>query len=123
MPLIPYYPAMLEKTIEQRLVAKARQAGGLAVKWTSPGFAGVPDRIVFLPGGKIILVELKAPGQKPTVLQDRVHGILRDLGVDVRVIDSKEQVDGIFTETGASPGPGPDAGQPVPVDRVEDGWW
>jgi len=121
MPLIPYYPVMLEKTIEQRLVAKARQAGGLAVKWTSPGFAGVPDRIVFLPGGRIILVELKAPGQKATVLQDRVHEILRDLGADVRVIDSKEQVDGIFTETGASPGPGPDAGQPVPVDRAEDG--
>ena len=112
---------MLEKTIEQRLVAKARQAGGLAVKWTSPGFAGVPDRIVFLPGGRIILVELKAPGQKATVLQNRVHGILRGLGADVRVVDSKEQVDAIFTETGANPGPGPDAGQPVPVDRAKDG--
>jgi hypothetical protein len=114
---------MLEKNIERHLVQRARENGGLAIKWVSPGFAGVPDRIVFLPGGRIILVELKAPGQKPTVLQNMVHGILRGLGADVRVIDSKEQVDGIFTETGASPGPGPDAGQPVPVDRVEDGWW
>jgi hypothetical protein len=88
---------MLEKTIEQRLVAKAKEAGGLAIKWTSPAFAGVPDRIVFLPGGRIILVETKAPGQKATPLQIRVHEILRDLGVDVRVIDSMEQVDEIFT--------------------------
>ena len=87
---------MLEKKVEQRLVAKARQAGGLAIKWAAPGFAGVPDRIVFLPGGRIILVELKAPGQKPTALQLRVQGILRDLGADVRVVDSQEQVDGIF---------------------------
>ena len=90
-------PNTLEKRIEQRLVDRAKVAGGLAMKWVSPAFAGVPDRIVFLPKGRIIFVELKAPGQKPTALQNRVHRMLADLGADVRVVDSKEGVDALFT--------------------------
>jgi hypothetical protein len=87
---------MLEKKIEQRLVNKARQAGGLAIKWVAPAMSGVPDRIVFLPGGKIVFVELKAPGKSPTPLQQRVHGMLTALGADVRVVDSVGAVDAMF---------------------------
>lgn len=87
---------MLEKTIESHLVKRARAAGGMAIKWVAPGMAGVPDRIVFLPGGRIVFVELKAPGKKPTAIQLHVHRLLANMGADVRVIDSKEQVDGIF---------------------------
>jgi len=87
---------MLEKTIEQRLVQKVRDAGGMAMKWVSPAFAGVPDRIVFLPKGRIIFVELKAPGKKPTPLQERVHQMLSGLGADVRVISSNDGVDALF---------------------------
>ena len=87
---------MLEKQIEAHLVKKARSVGGIAIKWVAPGMVGVPDRIVFLPG-RIVFVELKAPGKKPTAIQLHVHKLLQELGADVRVIDSKEQVDGIFT--------------------------
>lgn len=87
---------MLERTIERRLVDKAKEAGGLAMKWTAPGFSGVPDRIVFLPGGKIIFVELKAPGKSLAPLQVRVHQMLAALGADVRTIDSTEGVDKVF---------------------------
>jgi Holliday junction resolvase len=87
---------MLERTIERRLVDKAKEAGGMAVKWTAPGFSGVPDRIVFMPGGRIIFIELKAPGKTLAPIQARVHKMLADLGVDVRVIDSTEGVDGVF---------------------------
>jgi hypothetical protein len=52
---------------------------------------------VFLPGGRIVFVELKAPGKKPTAIQLHVHKLLQELSADVRVIDSKEQIDGIFT--------------------------
>jgi len=97
---MPYYPAtgkvMLEKKIEERLRTKAKEAGGLAAKWVSPSMSGVPDRIVFLPGGRIIFVELKRPGESPTPLQDRIIGMLRGLGADVRVVDSMEKVDEIF---------------------------
>ena len=68
----------------------------MAAKWVSPSMSGVPDRIVFLPGGKIIFVELKRPGERPTALQDRIIEILRRLGADVRVVDSMEKVDEIF---------------------------
>lgn len=88
---------MLERRIEQRLVQRARAAGGLAIKWVAPAFSGVPDRIVFLPGGRIFFVELKAPGKTTTALQDRVIGILRGLGAEVHVVDSMEGVEELFT--------------------------
>lgn len=49
----------LEKDIEQKLVKKVRQYGGWCLKWVCPGWAGVPDRIVLLPGGRVIFVEMK----------------------------------------------------------------
>lgn len=56
---------MREKTIERKFVAAVKAAGGLALKFTSPGFDGMPDRSVLLPGGKMAFVEVKAPGEKP----------------------------------------------------------
>ena len=78
---------MLEKTIEKALVNKVKALGGMAEKFTSPNRRSVPDRIVTLPGGRIIWVELKAPGKKPTEAQSRDHERRRALGCDVRVID------------------------------------
>jgi hypothetical protein len=90
------YPNALEKTIEGYLVKRVRAAGGMAPKWVSPGQSGVPDRIVFLPGGRIIFVEVKAPGKKLRPLQVHVRGQLEALGVDFRVVDSKETVNALF---------------------------
>lgn len=59
----------LEKDIEKKLVHKVRQHGGLCLKWVCPGWAGVPDRIILMPGGKIVFVELKRP--KGGVLSSR----------------------------------------------------
>jgi hypothetical protein len=84
---------MRERDIEAYLRDRVREAGGWAPKWTSPGNAGVPDRIVILPPGRIIFVELKAPCGRPTKLQLMQHARLRQLGCDVRVIDSKQGVD------------------------------
>lgn len=51
----------LEKEIEAKLVNIVKRHGGLCLKWVCPGWAGVPDRIVLLPGGRVIFVELKRP--------------------------------------------------------------
>lgn len=51
--------AQLEKEIEKKLVGRVRQYGGWCLKWVCPGWAGVPDRIVLLPGGRIVFVETK----------------------------------------------------------------
>lgn len=83
---------MRESLIERALVQRVKDLGGLCDKFTSPGRRGVPDRVVTLPGNRVIWVELKAPGKQPTPLQQRDHDRRRALGCDVRVIDSLEQV-------------------------------
>lgn len=60
---------MREKTIEQKLVQAVKAKGGIAPKFVSPGFSGVPDRLILLPDGKCGFVEVKAPGEKPRPLQ------------------------------------------------------
>ena len=54
---------MREKTIEQKLVRMVLHRGGICPKFISPGYDGVPDRIVLFPGGRIAFVEVKAPGK------------------------------------------------------------
>lgn len=44
---------MRERQIEQTLAKAVKAAGGIAPKFTSPGFAGMPDRLVLMPGGHI----------------------------------------------------------------------
>lgn len=89
---------MLEKTIEMQLVRAVKDQGGLAVKFTSPGFDGMPDRLVLLPGGKCAFVEVKAPGKKPRALQRVRHEMLKALGFKAYVLDSREQIEEIINE-------------------------
>lgn len=89
---------MREKQIEQKLVRAVKNMGGIAVKFVSPGFDGMPDRIVVLPGGHIGFVEVKAMGCKPRPLQISRHGLLRRLGFKVYVLDDEQQIEGILDE-------------------------
>ena len=52
-----------------------------------------PDRIILLPKGRVIFLELKRPGATPRPGQIREHNRLRSLGFEVQVVDSKESVD------------------------------
>ena len=83
---------MLERDIGKRFVAHVKRLGGTAEKFTSPQKRSVPDRLVTLPDGRIIFVELKAHGKAPTDAQQRDHERRRALGCDVRVIDSLEAI-------------------------------
>jgi DsbC/DsbD-like thiol-disulfide interchange protein len=87
---------MREKEIEKKLKEAVKKAGGWCVKWVSPGNSGVPDRICLFPGGRIVFVELKAPGKKPRVLQEKQIKKIRKLGFRVEVIDSEEGIQGLF---------------------------
>ena len=84
---------MLESKIENRLKRKVEKIGGLALKFTSPGMAGVPDRLVLLPIGRIAFVELKAPGKILRPLQLKRKEQLEVLGFKVYVIDSYKKID------------------------------
>ena len=89
---------MREKIIEQHLVKAVKNSGGIAPKLVSPGFDGMPVRLVLLPGGKIGFVEVKAPGKEPRPLQVARHGLLRRLGFKVYILDAPEQIGGILDE-------------------------
>ena len=82
-----------EKDIEKYFVRRVREAGGKAYKFVSPGNNGVPDRMVCLPGGRAVFVELKAPGKSPRPMQIHQIGILREFGFRVEIVDSKESAD------------------------------
>ena len=87
-----------EKQIEQKLTPTAKSRGGIAPKFVSPSSAGMPDRLILLPGGLLAFAELKAPGMKPRPLQVARHEMLRRLGFRVYVIDGIEQIGGILDE-------------------------
>lgn len=87
---------MLEKRVEQYLAVKVKQHGGRAYKFVSPGCAGVPDRIVLLPGGCITFVELKRPGGKLRPIQKACMRYLYHLGFHVSMIDNFKSADGLI---------------------------
>lgn len=89
---------MREKAIEKKLALEVKAVGGIAPKFTSPGFDGMPDRIILLPGGHMGFVEVKAPGEKPRPLQLARHRILQGLDFRVYVLDDERQIGGILDE-------------------------
>ena len=93
---------MREREIEQKLVSEVKRRGGICPKWVSPGFDGVPDRLVFLPGRHFGMVEVKAPGEKPRALQASRHRLLKKLGFPTYILDGVEQIGGILDEIRSS---------------------
>lgn len=89
---------MREKEIEQKLRLRAKARGGLALKFVSPGYDGIPDRIVLLPKSKIGFVEVKAPNKKPRPLQVKRMQVLRKLGFKVFALDNSDDVEAILDE-------------------------
>lgn len=90
---------MLETEVEKHLCKKVKnELHGLALKFVSPGFNGVPDRIILVPGGRIYFVETKAPGKTLRKLQRWVCGVIEGLGFVVLRIDTKPKVDAFVRE-------------------------
>lgn len=90
---------MLERELEARLTRRVKSAGGLCLKWNSPGNAGVPDRIVLLPGGRVIFVEMKRPkGGRLSRLQKWWAKKLIDLGFTYDCIWDEQDLQ-LFVET------------------------
>lgn len=85
--------AELEKDIERALGRMVKRRGGMCLKWVCPGWSGVPDRIVLLPGGCIIFVELKRRGGKVSKMQLWWADTLKKLGFRHIYIWNKASVD------------------------------
>ena len=85
---------MLEKQIERKLTEEVKKLNGMCLKQTS--LAGIPDRLVLMPGGKMAFVELKAPGEKPRKLQQVRIKHLRKIGFMCFVVDGLEMISDVL---------------------------
>ena len=83
---------MRERDVEAYLVKRCKQEGILCWKWSSPGRRGVPDRLL-LYRGEWFAVEVKAPGKRPTVLQQRELRNIVDAGGQGWWVDSEDEVE------------------------------
>lgn len=91
---------MLERDIEAYLVKRCKEIGALCDKFTSPQRRSVPDRLITF-GGRVLFVELKATGKKPTEAQVRDHERRRAVGAEVVWLDSCEAVDALLQDLAA----------------------
>lgn len=83
---------LLEKDIEKFLNDNIKNLGGRSYKFVSPGNSGVPDRIIFLPGGRIYFVELKTKKGRPSALQKLQRRRFKELGHEVYLLYGLEDV-------------------------------
>ena len=82
-----------EKTLEKKLRQQVDKLGGKCLKWASPYYTGMPDRVILLPGGNIIFVELKGARNKLTDLQSERMKMLKALGFATAVVDGEQALD------------------------------
>lgn len=83
---------MTEKELERKLGHRIKQLGGLYYKFVSPGNAGVPDRIVIFPDGRLVFVELKTESGILSAMQTHQIKRLREHGQEVVVLAGWYQI-------------------------------
>ena len=83
---------MNEKRIERHLIEGVRSAGGLCLKFVSPGRAGVPDRLIIMPSGRIVFAELKTETGRLSKIQEHMISELEKRNADVRVLHGLQDV-------------------------------
>lgn len=82
-----------EKSLEKYLLNKAKAWRALCLKYHNGAQSGFPDRLLLLPNGSALWVEVKSKGKKPSKLQTLRHQQLQRLGQYVAVVDCKRQID------------------------------
>lgn len=89
----------LEKEIEAKLRKAVEKRGGWCLKWVCPGWRGVPDRMVLLPGARIVFVETKRPkGGRYSAMQDKWRDWLTELGFPYWRIKNREELQSFLAE-------------------------
>jgi len=81
-----------ENALEERLAALVAKRGGVAVKLRPPP-AGLPDRLVLLPWGRTVFIELKSESGRVSPAQSMWHARLIRLGYQVVTISSPVELD------------------------------
>ncbi len=89
---------MQESSLERRLKNEVQKLGGMALKFTSPGMVGVPDRLILLPNGQTLFVEMKATGKKLEPIQAKRKRDFEKLGHRVYKLDSIPSIQAFIQE-------------------------
>ncbi len=87
-----------ERDVESRLVSSLKKIGLPCLKFDPTNHIGMPDRLVLLPGGKVMWVEVKTDSGHLEEIQKLRHRELENLGHTIRVVWSTEDVDSLIEE-------------------------
>jgi hypothetical protein len=87
-----------EDTVEEQLVRRVRALGGICEKTRVIGRRGFFDRVVVLPGGRVVFCECKRPvGGRLSPHQIQRIAQYEALGAEVRVIHNVEDIDKLLS--------------------------
>ena len=88
-----------ESAIEQQLIAAVHERGGVCEKVMCVGKRGFFDRLIILPGGRIIFAEIKRPkGGRMSPHQGEYRDIFVRLGVEACVVRSREDIVALLSQ-------------------------
>lgn len=95
--------ALVEAGVEKKLVRAVKSVGGLCIKLPASLYRGIPDRMVLLPGGVLVFIELKrsktATTQKRTAIhQARFKKLLTKLGFNHIRIEGPEDLEDFIND-------------------------
>lgn len=90
--------AELEASLEAYFRKRVRLSLGGVVYKLAPTEVGIPDRLVALPGGRVMLVELKTVFGSLSPKQKHVHEKLAELGTKVHVLYGRPAIDAWIQE-------------------------
>ena len=89
--------ALRESYVERRQIkGYVKSLGGLCIKLPVGG--GFPDRLIILKKGRILFLEVKRPGKKPTALQYHWIKKLREYGLNADWADSLDRAKEIIDD-------------------------
>lgn len=98
---------MLERDVEKEIRVYAESRGMIAIKLSGPGNRGKPDRIFFY-AGRVLVMEVKKLGEKPTKLQQQWLTTFKDADFDAVWADrpglGKTLIDKFIAKTDAERG-------------------
>lgn len=87
----------LERSIESYAVRSVKKVHGLVLKLIPFACKGVPDRLIILPGPRVLFVEFKRPvGGRISEHQHKWRRMLERLGCEFHFANTREQVNEIL---------------------------
>lgn len=87
-----------ERKLEAYLVDQCKKLNLMCRKVQWIGRNGAPDRIVFLPYGMVLWIELKSPNGKISEIQKLEFRRMGELGHTVWIAYTREQIDNLLAK-------------------------